>query len=821
MAETKRKLKVAGIVQPTPLQRAFWIYSGGPGPADPGTLVVRFSISCALNDTIVTSAWNATIAQHEMLRASLNPDKQHEPLLVVREKLQQDIIRLTDNITPPISIRLDRAPTHQLHCYPDSGSGRMFVWHCHHALLDGWSAQIVLQDFIRNYEALQRDDSFIPVSHDYLSVHRQLQHKDNSSSKDFWQANLAGFTQPLLLTHSASAGHTGKRSVQHAQLLDADAATKLNRLCKDSKVTAATTIQAIWASFLGQLCQKHDVVIGVAVSGRPATIANIESTVGCFASVAPTRLRLNPDHSFENHLQTLQKDLFHASEHQHIGLLSILEQAEAGSQSKLFDTLLVIENYPLIGQRDNGGLGISDFSSDIVSAYPLTVTVIPGQCYTLRCDYSESRFSNAWIESMLQALSKLAEHYILNWTKPIATLQQQPITGFPAHPDTRAMTIRNAQDVLRDTLFDTLKGARNHTELEIVSIWEDTLQLRPVSLDDPFFNIGGTSLQAIQLIDRIEKRFGYRLPASLFLDNPTPEICARVIAENGTGTTPIQSLVALKESGDAAPLFCLHAGGGHAMFYRSFAHKLPANIPCYAIQPRGIDGQEPPLTDLSEMAAHYIAEIKTRQPNGPYHLLCYCFGGALLLEMAHQFTRNNDNIGHLIVADAPAPVPASHPMAKLGWRAFLLYEFAIQGRWDMLAQASRTWLKKYRYAKSRNSDSHDTGMAQNNTLAEVQKACVRSFNNYRAQPTKLTLTFLNAGSANENNSSTIYMRNWSTLAPNRQTYHLDGDHRFIFDQPHVAETAKMIATILTSPTPNATLITTTSDPARDTVPNEY
>ena len=228
------------------------------------------------------------------------------------------------------------------------------------------------------------------------------------------------------------------------------------------------------------------------------------------------------------------------------------------------------------------------------------------------------------------------------------------------------------------------------------------------------------------------------------------------------------------------------------MFYRDFALSLSSNTPCYAIQPKGIDGQEAPLTDIKKMAAHYIEEIRSVQPNGPYNLLCYCFGGALMLEMAHQLEQKNESVGHLIVADAPAPVPASHPMAYFGWHIFLLYEFIAQKRWSLLASAVKKQFKKLSSGAASETSRND----QPKTLAAVQAACVTGFKQYRAHPTDLTVTFLNAGHGDDENTSACYMRNWKFLTPRRRDYLLSGDHGFIFDQPNVIETARVVDEIL-------------------------
>ena len=800
MTRRHESLKVSDILQPSALQRAFWIYAGA-GSGDPAILTVRFTVSGPVKDESLQIAWNATISQHEMLRASINKDKSNEPLLVVREHLQQRIAWLPSDNSPEISISLSKAPAHKLHCRIISPESRLFYWHCHHALLDGWSAQIVLQDFLANYKQIIKGRTpVVSAETNYLSVHRQLLQANNSWSGYFWKQRLKGFLQPQLLTHGASATGKKKPELLESELLDHSSTEKLNVLCRQSKTTVSTALQTLYLYFIGLLCDQDDVIIGTAVSGRPAHISNIESVVGCLSTVVPIRLKLDPAKSFEQHIKNVQAEFFAAADHQQLGIASILDQAEPACRSSLFDSLLVIENFTTStsdADTANEPL-ITDFSSGIVSSYPLTITLIPGSSWRIRCDFDADKISRQWVEAMQLSLTGLITRLTSEWSTPLQALNETLSDITPQHPNTGVLDHRNTNYSSREEQFDQLEGPGNQTELEIVALWEEVLHLRPISTDDRFFDIGGTSLQAVRLIEKIYQCCGCRLPASIFMKNPTIKMCAEEIASMGTRAAPVQCLVPLKTSGQSPALFCLHAGGGHAMFYRDFALSLPADIPCYAIQPKGIDGQEAPLTDIRKMAAHYIDEIQSVQPNGPYNLLCYCFGGALMLEMVHQLEQKNESVGHLLVADAPAPVPVSHPMAHLGWRAFLLYEFIVQKRWSLLANAVKKQLKNLCDGAASEIPRND----QPKTLAAVQAACVTGFNQYRAHPTELAVTFLNAGHGDDENTSACYMRNWKTLTPNRRDYQLSGDHEFIFDQPNVVETARVVGEILRTSTEN-------------------
>jgi thioesterase domain-containing protein len=103
------------------------------------------------------------------------------------------------------------------------------------------------------------------------------------------------------------------------------------------------------------------------------------------------------------------------------------------------------------------------------------------------------------------------------------------------------------------------------------------------------------------------------------------------------------------------PLFCIHAISGNVFFYQKLVHHLEQTQPVYGLQAQGLDGKQPPRTSLTEMASHYINEIRAVQPEGPYYLGGYSFGGLVAFEMAQQLHAQGQKIAVLAIFDTPAP----------------------------------------------------------------------------------------------------------------------------------------------------------------------
>lgn len=199
---------------------------------------------------------------------------------------------------------------------------------------------------------------------------------------------------------------------------------------------------------------------------------------------------------------------------------------------------------------------------------------------------------------------------------------------------------------------------RSPTESTLAEIWAATLNLDRVGIRDNFFDLGGDSLLAVRLIDRINQQFQQDLPLSSLFLNPTVEHLA-IRLNSGKKSFPNSPLVAINERGSNPPFFCVHPIFGVVFPYYKLAAELGTDRPFYALQPQGIDGECSPLTSIEDMAAFYIAAVREVQPQGPYFLGGWSFGGLVAFEMAQQLQKAGDTVALLAVLDTLAPIPAN------------------------------------------------------------------------------------------------------------------------------------------------------------------
>ncbi len=202
-----------------------------------------------------------------------------------------------------------------------------------------------------------------------------------------------------------------------------------------------------------------------------------------------------------------------------------------------------------------------------------------------------------------------------------------------------------------DNEFEDYVAPRNKTEEILAGIWQELLKLSKVSVKDSFFDLGGQSLLAVRLFNRIEQEFGRRFPLAMLFRAPTIEQLARKLTADDDTASEWPSLVPIQPNGSKTPLFLVHGAGGNVLLYRALAKRLEPDYPLYGLQSQGLDGQSKPLQTIEEMADRYLQEIRTVQPTGPYLLGGYCLGGTVAYEMAQRLVAGGEKVAMVAMLD--------------------------------------------------------------------------------------------------------------------------------------------------------------------------
>ncbi|WP_447034996.1 amino acid adenylation domain-containing protein [Streptomyces sp. DSM 118878] len=207
------------------------------------------------------------------------------------------------------------------------------------------------------------------------------------------------------------------------------------------------------------------------------------------------------------------------------------------------------------------------------------------------------------------------------------------------------------------------RPAGSPLEKELCGIFCDVLDIADVSIDDDFFALGGHSLLAAQLTARVRTDLGAELLLGALYQAPTVAALARLL-EADTQQDAFEVLLPLRTTGTRPPLFCVHPAGGLGWCYATLPPHLPADVPVYALQARGLRGADRPAASFREMIADYIRHIRSVQRSGPYHLLGWSLGGALAHAVAVQLQSEGERVDMLAMLDAQPIDPAGHLCAE-------------------------------------------------------------------------------------------------------------------------------------------------------------
>ncbi|MCY7894549.1 amino acid adenylation domain-containing protein [Bacillus vallismortis] len=197
----------------------------------------------------------------------------------------------------------------------------------------------------------------------------------------------------------------------------------------------------------------------------------------------------------------------------------------------------------------------------------------------------------------------------------------------------------------------TGRGPRTPQEEILCDLFMEVLHLPRVGIDDRFFDVGGHSLLAVQLMSRIREALGVELSIGILFEAPTVAGLAERL-EMGSSQSALDVLLPLRTSGDKPPLFCVHPAGGLSWCYAGLMTNVGTDYPIYGLQARGIGQREELPETLDDMAADYIEQIRTVQPKGPYHLLGWSLGGNVIQAMATQLQNQGEEISLLVMLDA-------------------------------------------------------------------------------------------------------------------------------------------------------------------------
>ena len=289
---------------------------------------------------------------------------------------------------------------------------------------------------------------------------------------------------------------------------------------------------------------------------------------------------------------------------------------------------------------------------------------------------------------------------------------------------------------------------RDELERRLVEIWQRSLETdEPIGVRDDFFALGGHSLLGVRVVAMIEEVLGVKLPLTSLFEASTVEGMAERVRALADGDDDWPTLVRLRSGASRPPLFLLHGRDGELLHYRDLVFSIDPDQPVYGIQPIGLDGRGEPSLSVPEMAEHYVRELRSFLPEGPYLLVGYCLSGVLAYEVAHQLSVHGSRPAFVGLIDA-GPYGINRPTrAELERRKFADFRRRnLRGKVQWVATRARGLAFKVRLkARFLLYDVFArTGRSLPTSLRNVESALVKALSSYTSPESQVSITLFRA-----------------------------------------------------------------------------
>lgn len=328
---------------------------------------------------------------------------------------------------------LNRAPLMRITLFRMAEADFRVVWTYHHALLDGRSRYLVLQEVFNRYELIrvgkERPETLPQPYRDFVNW---LETQDWTQAEEFWKAKLDQCQPSTSFGIDRSAhGNGGEPNFGRQEVrLSAELTAALKNACQHQQFTLNNMLQGAWALLLSRYSGEDDIIFGATRSGRYSTVTGTDSMIGLLINTVPVRIRMPGSECLLPWLKEIRNQWVAMRPYEHTSLVDIQKSAKLPPGSPLFESLLVVENYEMgVALRAQGGQWKNRDVQDISTTnYPVTLSAYLGNQILIKIVYDQNRFDAESISRMLGHFQTLLQSMAKN---PSRRLSELPILTAP------------------------------------------------------------------------------------------------------------------------------------------------------------------------------------------------------------------------------------------------------------------------------------------------------------------------------------------------------------------------------------------------------
>ncbi len=398
----------------------------------PGMYVIQVQLTLkgSLNREALMAAWDDVVGRHDALRASFVWEDLEEPLQIIHESVNTSWVELNGSqlmaeygphaITEWLDgerltrFDLKKSPLSRLGLISINDETHRFVWTLHHAIADGWSVAVIIDELRTAYHSrIEGRTPELPEPQPFRSLIAWLKNHDVDASESAWRRYLGGFREPSFIVGGdrRSSKHQWNETPRLCEVrLSETACRAIADTARSLRVTQTELFKCAWAAVFSRWTGTQDVVYGTMVSGRAIGLPRIEHAVGLYMNAVPCRIRLESEPTLRRLIQSVHAESLELREHENTPLSRIQEWSQLAPGSPLFDSLLVVENQPL--PRPRGGqekLQFADLEVIDQSNYPISAFVIPDDGLRLLILHHQNAISSDTADRLLAQFTTALE----------------------------------------------------------------------------------------------------------------------------------------------------------------------------------------------------------------------------------------------------------------------------------------------------------------------------------------------------------------------------------------------------------------------------
>lgn len=310
----------------------------------------------------------------------------------------------------------------RFHYIKGPGQKSVLVFTIHHIIYDGWSNDILL----RELTAVYNGENLAPLEGEWATVAVESGIKAHQITHNYWYPYLSDKPDMSPLKWARSEISFDDQMESYTELvLDTDIVSEIQTQNQSLNASISTLVQAAWGATLLLLGTKKSATYGCVCSGRYGLSVDVDDHIGLFISTVPVMVTFDANKAINEFIETVGEVMV---EHQENAFVSLADLSSALGVNEVFDSILVIENYPLNAslypfKNEKTDVSICNYIFHSEESVPLTVSVNYHPTFKIDIRYDAKQFQPSVIRKIGDAFEFVLKSMVKSGDTTLADLQ--------------------------------------------------------------------------------------------------------------------------------------------------------------------------------------------------------------------------------------------------------------------------------------------------------------------------------------------------------------------------------------------------------------